>query len=130
MPPKFVAVRSLDQLKSGKSPLWCLPFYIVEDRDESVVGSCGFKDAPIQEQVEIGYGISPDARGLGYATSAVTELLALAAATLQVKTVLAQVSELNIASTRVVQKLGFRALGAKLDHEGEMLVQWVYEIAA
>ena len=46
------------------------------------------------------------------------------------RAVLAQVNPDNLASTRVVQKLGFTARGRQLDHEGEMLVQWVYTMPA
>lgn len=129
LPPAFVATRSLEQLKSGKSPLWCLGFYMVEDQGDRVVGSCGFKDAPVQGQVEIGYGVSAGARRQGYATGAVAELIAIARATGQVVAVRAQVSGENTASTRVVEKTGFQAQGSRLDHEGEMLVQWVCTVA-
>lgn len=128
LPPAFVAIRSLAQLHAGQSALWCLGFCMVADWDDRIVGSCGFKGAPVQGRVEIGYGVSPQARQQGHASRAVADLITIAAGSLQVRTVLAQVNPDNLASTRVVQKLGFTACGRQLDHEGEMLVQWVCEI--
>lgn len=128
VPPDFVALRSLAQLRAGQSPLWCLGFYMVADGDGCIVGSCGFKGEPLEGLVEIGYGVSPEARLQGHAGSAVAQLIAIAAGSLRVRRVLAQVNPANLASTRVVQKLGFSARGRQLDHEGEMLVQWVREI--
>ena len=128
LPPAFVAIRSLAQLQAGQSALWCLGFCMVADWDDRIVGSCGFKGAPVAGQVEIGYGVSPHARQQGHATRAVADLITIAAGSLQVRAVLAQVNPDNLASTRVVQKLGFTARGRQLDHEGEMLVQWVCEI--
>lgn len=128
LPPTFVAIRSLAQIQAGQSALWCLGFYMVAAWDDRIVGSCGFKGAPVEGRVEIGYGVSPDARRQGHATRAVAELINIAANSLQVRSVLAQVNPANLGSTRVVQKLGFTARGRQLDHEGEMLVQWVCEI--
>lgn len=130
LPPAFVAARSLAQLKSGKSEFWCAGFCILDAHTEMIVGSCGFKNEPVDGQVEIGYGMSPDARGQGYATAAVAELLAVARSPGTVTSVLAQVNRANRASTRVVQKLHFESRGEKIDHEGELLVQWVYQLGA
>ena len=129
MPPPFVAERSLQQLGAGKSLAWCAPFYMVRTDDAAIVGSCGFKDMPKQGRVEIGYGVAPQARRQGMAGAAVAQLLALANASDEVREVLAQVSPANGASTRVVQRMGFLPCGQQLDHEGEMLVQWVCRMA-
>ena len=129
MPPPFVADRSLQQLGAGKPLAWCAPFYMVRNDDAAIVGSCGFKDTPKQGRVEIGYGVAPQARRQGMAVAAVAQLLALANASDEVREVLAQVSPTNVASTRVVQRLGFLPCGQQLDHEGEMLVQWVCRMA-
>ena len=129
MPPPFVAERSLQQLGAGKPLVWCAPFYMVRTDDAAIVGSCGFKDMPKQGRVEIGYGVAPQARRQGMAGAAVAQLLALANASDEVREVLAQVSPANVASTRVVQRLGFLPCGQQLDHEGELLVQWVCRMA-
>jgi RimJ/RimL family protein N-acetyltransferase len=128
MPPPFVADRSLQQLGAGKPQVWCAPFYMLRSSDALVVGSCGFKDMPTQGRVEIAYGVAPEARRQGMAGAAVAQLLRIAGASDAVFQVLAQVSPTNIASTRVVQRLGFLPCGQQLDHAGEMLVQWVCRV--
>ena len=129
MPPRFVAERSLDHLRIGKPDFWCVPFYMLRIPDEVLIGSCGFKDVPKSGRIEIGYGVSPKARNQGFATAAVAELLRIALSTDEVFQVLAQVNPDNVASIRVVQRLGFLPNGRQLDHDGEMLVQWLYESA-
>lgn len=127
LPPGFIAARSLAQLKDGKSMRWCSTFAMVRMTDQTVVGGCGFKDAPQAGCIEIGYGVSPKARGQGVATAAVGQLLELAFAAEEVQTVLAQVSAGNLASTRVVTRAGFIAGEQRQDRDGEWLVQWRFE---
>ena len=64
LPPDFVAARSVAQLQQGKPAHWCATFYIVAPdllnaALPCIVGSCGFKDVPVDGRVEIGYGVSP-----------------------------------------------------------------------
>lgn len=125
LPPPFVAQRALARLDQGHAPLWCNKFYILRKADGAVVGSCGFKGAPVDGQVEIGYGVSPACQRQGVATAAVAQLLKLAFGSAEVTEVLAQVSPENVASTRVVQKLNFVAGESKRDEKGELLVRWV-----
>lgn len=125
LPPGFVARRSLDQLAQGKPWQWCSGFYMLRISDHRVVGSCGFKDAPASGRIEIGYGVAPLCRNQGLASSAVRALLRLAFASESVREVLAQVNPSNLASIRVVTKLGFKHAGMQTDRDGEVLVQWV-----
>ena len=142
LPPPFVAARSLAQLQQGKPSQWCSTFYILSDDpavdlpvDASanvsaegaprIVGSCGFKDVPVNGRVEIGYGVSPACQRRGVATAAVTELARIAFASGQVRELLAQVNRDNLASTRVVQKLQFKRHGQIVDTDGELLYQWI-----
>ena len=124
LPPGFIAARSLAQLKEGKPMFWCSTFAMVRPADRAVVGGCGFKDAPLAGCVEIGYGVSPQARGQGFATAAVRQLLDLAFAAEEIQTVLAHVNASNLASTRVVTRAGFIAGEQRQDRDGEWLVQW------
>lgn len=126
LPPRFVAQRSLAQLREGKDSYWCSTFYIVRDSDNLVVGGCGFKDAPSGGRVEIGYGVSPLCRNRGIATHAVRELLRLAFATDDVSEVLARINPANTPSSRVVQKLDFVKGPVIPDEDGEMVVQWAF----
>lgn len=127
LPPAFVAVRSLDQIRSGKAARWCSTFY-VRETDQTVVGGCGFKDAPCNGRVEIGYAVSPLRRNQGIATNAVRSLVSLAFEGGEVSEVLAQVDEINRPSTKVVEKLGFRSSGVTLDENNKKVVQWLLRI--
>ena len=64
-------------------------------------------------------------RGQGHASAAVQTLLAIAFSSGRVNEVLAQVGTKNLASTRVVAKLGFTASGTCVEENNEILVQWV-----
>ncbi len=125
LPPHFVAARALEQMANGVPAYWCSTFYIVAMANQHIVGSCGFKHAPREGMVEIGYGISPDCRKQGAATAAVQALLQLAfeGGAMQV---MAQVNPDNLASTRVVQKLGFVNTGSYVDEAQETLVRWCF----
>lgn len=126
LPPAFVAARALEQMMEGDSAYWCSTFYIVVTEEQHIVGSCGFKHAPRNGMVEIAYGISPECRRKGAASSAVQALLQLAFDG-GVSQVLAQVNPDNLASTRVVQKLGFIEAGSYVDDEQENLVRWCFQ---
>ncbi|MCY0386768.1 GNAT family N-acetyltransferase [Robbsia sp. Bb-Pol-6] len=124
LPPPFVALRALAMLRPGDAGSAASTFYIVRDSDQLVVGSCGFKHAPVAGRVEIGYGISVACRNQGAATAAVGELLRLAFDRDGVVEVLAQIHPGNDASARVVHKLAFER-GGIVDHGDEPLVQWL-----
>jgi ribosomal-protein-alanine N-acetyltransferase len=127
MPPAFVAVRSLELAAAGHALPWSTTFLIVNDEDARIVGGCGFKTVPQDGRVEIGYGVAPAARGKGAASAALRVLLrkALEAGATEL---VAEVAPANGASTRVVQKAGFERAGARIDADGEHVVQWVKRI--
>jgi ribosomal-protein-alanine N-acetyltransferase len=126
LPPHFVAARALEQMAAGVPAYWCSTFYVIATTEKHIVGSCGFKHAPIDGMVEIGYGISPDCRKQGAATAAVQALLQLAFEG-GARQVMAQVNPENLASTRVVQKLGFINTGSYVDAAQETLVRWKFK---
>ena len=123
--PTHVAVRALRLLREGQAEQWCSTYFMVQDPQNLVVGACGFKGQPVRGRVAIGYGVSPRMRGQGHACAAVRALLAIAFSSGRVNEVLAEVATSNLASTRVVSKLGFTACGTRVDEDEETLVQWV-----
>lgn len=125
LPPAFVAQRALDQLREGKSELWCGLFYMACGEGGRIVGTCGFKDEAKDGIVEIGYGVSLQHQGMGIATASVREMLRIAFQNDSSVNVLAEVSAENLPSTRVVQKLGFVASGDRTDEDNEPLVRWI-----
>ena len=130
LPPPFVALRSLGHRAAGASWDWCGMFYIVDVETARIVGTCGFKSAPQEGQVEIGYGVAAGWRGRGVATAAVRQMLDTAQHLAPGVAVVAMVNPENLPSTAVVQRLGFRAVGECIDTDGERLVQWVHRAAA
>jgi RimJ/RimL family protein N-acetyltransferase len=124
MPPAFVAVRTLKLLTAGLPSPWSTCFLIVHDKTNKIIGSCGFKNAPMNGRVEVGYGVASAARCNGAATAALRQLLEMAFAAGE-KEVMAEIEPANLASSRVVQKLGFVAVGHRTNEEGEHVVQWI-----
>ncbi len=129
LPPAFVADRSVKQIDEGKSEFWCSTFYVVRNKDNKVVGSCGFKHPPRDGMVEIGYGISPSSRNEGAATAAVRQLLDIAF-TAGAEAVLAEVSPENMASTSIVRRLNFRNIGRRVDADDGPLIRWLAKSGA
>ena len=124
MPPAFVAARALKLLAAGHPTPWATTFLIVENEDHKIVGACGFKDAPMNGRVQVGYGVAPLAQGKGAATAALKLLMEMAFRAGE-KEVMAEILPTNQASARVVEKLGFAVVGSRVDNEGEYVVQWV-----
>lgn len=91
--------------------------WLVVDETGSVVGECGTKTPPIDGTVEIGYGLAAPSRGQGLGTRAVRTLTDWLLARPEVRRVLAYVVEDNLASRRLLERLGFavdRREGAEL----------------
>jgi RimJ/RimL family protein N-acetyltransferase len=83
-------------------------FYrITRTADGQAIGGIGFKGRPRDGCVEVGYGLSPTARGAGYAAEALTALLTVAAAH-GVSRVIADTEKDNVASQRTLERAGFR----------------------
>lgn len=97
----------------------------MREPDGSVVGGCGFNDAPLNRYVEIGYAVSPLRRNRGIATAAIALLVSIAFASGEVDAVVACIDARNGASIRVVEKLGFTCLANGIDPTHDMDVHWV-----
>jgi RimJ/RimL family protein N-acetyltransferase len=83
-------------------------YVIVLQRDGTAVGDAGFHGPPSDEgQVEIGYALVPAARGLGLAGEAVRLLIAWAQSQPGVRVITARVDHGNVASERLLNRLGF-----------------------
>ena len=81
--------------------------------EDELVGGGGFKGPPdAQGAVEIGYSVLSQFRGKGYASEAVTALLAWAFAQPQVQLVFAETFRELKSSVHLLEKLGFQQCGA------------------
>jgi RimJ/RimL family protein N-acetyltransferase len=98
--------------------------------DGEVVGLCGHKSLPDEAGgVEIGYGVAPERRRLGYATRAVAIVIQTALADAALRALTAQTALDNLPSQRVLEANGFAAIGRAQDaDEGEMIV-WRLELS-
>jgi ribosomal-protein-alanine N-acetyltransferase len=109
---------------------WRFGFGVIHKIDNVLIGMGGFPGPPDSEGVaEIAYGIAPDYQGKGYATEAANVLLDFASRDARVKTIRAHtLAEIN-ASTRVLEKCGFKKVGEVIDPENNFPV-WRWERAA
>jgi drug/metabolite transporter (DMT)-like permease/RimJ/RimL family protein N-acetyltransferase len=102
---KISKMIELDQAQHA----WLTYWLIVPAGNPFGAGMAGFKGIPNERgEVEIGYGISPAARGNGYMTETVQALIAWAFKHNQCAAVLADTDPLNIASQRVLEKVGMK----------------------
>ena len=99
----------LDQLENDPSLVgWMAWYWIHEAADGNhLVGGGGFKGAPANGMVEIGYETRPAFRRQGFATEAVGAEVSWALKHLNVNLVVAETKTDNQASIAVLRKLGF-----------------------
>jgi RimJ/RimL family protein N-acetyltransferase len=95
---------------------WCHYHVILESG--LIIGGAGFHGPPINETVEIGYGIVGSQRGRGYASQAVAELLRVAEAIDGAAIVRATTAPTNRASQRVLEQMKF----SRIQDDGEEFV--------
>lgn len=82
-------------------------FYrITRASDGQAIGGIGFKGQPEYGSVEIGYGLTPSARGNGYAAEAAAALLTVATRH-GLDRVVAETDRTNFASQRTLERAGF-----------------------
>jgi ribosomal-protein-alanine N-acetyltransferase len=104
---------------------WRARFFVAGDPPE-LVGWGGFKGPPRDGVVELGYEIAEARRERGLATAATRAMLGEAFADRRVTTVIAHTLPERNASTRVLEKAGFRCDGE--DRENGELV-WRFSLA-
>ncbi len=93
-----------------------------------VAGTIGFKGAPADEELEVGYGVVPSLQRRGVATRALAQLLELVREyDLRIK---AETLAWNVASQRVVEKMGFVEVGRRGTNDGGELIVWRREPSA
>lgn len=108
----------LEQALAAEGGDWRMPRLFVDEGIGQVVGSGGFKSAPRERRVEIGYGVAPACQGRGYATAGVHLLVAQAFSSGLVDEVCAETALDNAVSQRVLEKVGFSMEGSGQDEDG------------
>ena len=103
---------------------WWAPFLLIRREDGAMVGLGGYIGPPDSAgMAEFGYAIAPSCRGQGLATEAAAALVQHLFGTGRVTVARAHTLPTQNASTRVLEKCGFRQLGTSTD-EGEV---WRWE---
>jgi RimJ/RimL family protein N-acetyltransferase len=104
---------------------WRDGFGVVQLADERLIGLCSFVGPPDAEAgVEISYGIAPAFEGQGYATEAARSLIDQACAGGCVRRVWAHTLPERSASTRILEKCGFRHCGELIDPVDGPIWRW------
>lgn len=124
----FITAQSIDVLKAAYSEMLngCLShpeqwewyaIWIIELKDSTHIGELCFKGIDESGSTEIGYGITEQFQGCGYATEAVTAVVSWALRQNKINCVTAEVAKDNIPSIRVLEKSGF-VLTERIGEEG------------
>jgi [ribosomal protein S5]-alanine N-acetyltransferase len=100
---------------------------MIERQELVAIGQMSFKALPNESGViELGYGINPSYENRGYTTEMAKELVVWAWRQPGVKRITAECLEDNRPSIRVLEKIGFKQVGEKLDEEG-LLILWEHD---
>ncbi len=102
---------------------WC----VFEPGSSELAGICGIKRMTVHGQpvLNLLYRLRPELWGRGYATEAARAVLAWACEQQPGQTILARVRPKNVASQRVVTKLGLHR-DAELDDMGDDGMDWAF----
>ena len=93
-------------------------YQVVRRADDQVIGDVGFMGPPdATGAVHVGCAITEDARGQGYATEALSALLDWAREQSGLTCVLADTTRSNLASQRLLERVGLHRVG----EDGELL---------
>ena len=100
-------------------------FILIRRQGLLALGLMGDKGGPDADgDLEIGYGLNPDAWNQGYASEALRALLPHWHAQPGVRSVTAQTATSNPASARALEKCGFAVVGKSWDEEDGPLLVW------
>ena len=108
---------------------WQFGFAVIHKIDNVLIGMGGFPGPPSSEGVaEIAYGIAPNYQGRGYATEVANALIDFASREPRVQKICAHTLAETNASTRVLEKCGFKKVGEAIDPENDLPI-WRWERA-
>ena len=102
---------------------WVGFFALLKDE---VVGVGGFKGSPINNKVEIGYGVVPEKEGRGYATKICKHLVTFSLQQDPKVRVTARTLKEENPSTSILKKNGFTYVGIVNDPEDGDVWEWEY----
>ena len=110
----------LNELEKDPSQLNWGPWFVMLKESSRIIGDIGFKGKPDEERMsEIGYGFLEEYRNQGYATESVQALIGWAFETDEADILVAETANDNIASIKVLEKLGMQRI-----HEANGMIYW------
>lgn len=92
---------------------------VVEKASDRIIGMCGLIQRPNLAHPDLGYAFLPEYFGKGFAFEACTASIAAASRNFGMPRLLAIVNPDNMASRRLLKKLGFRLQEVRVVHTGE-----------
>lgn len=95
---------------------------VIEKSTNEVVGSCGFGRIKESEEIELGYLFAQKAWGKGYATEIAEACAGYGFKKLGFREIIALTDAENIASQKVLEKIGFSQRGTEIFGGEECLV--------
>lgn len=106
---------------SGQPPEWGP--HLVFDEDGALVGTGGWKGAPVDGVAELGYAVAPARRDRGIATAVVGHLLT-AARDAGLRVAVAHTLTMESSSAAVLRECGFRQVGEFVDPDDRPIWRW------
>jgi [ribosomal protein S5]-alanine N-acetyltransferase len=102
-------------------------FFVLVDSDESIVGRFNLYDLE-NGVAEVGYRVAERVAGRGVATQGLSSLCRKAAEDHGLRTLTAGTSTANVASQRVLEKVGFASTGVRVD-DGKPSLEFTLSLA-
>lgn len=88
-------------------------YTIIRKTDLKKIGTCGLYDREGLEGIDIGYALLPEFEGKGYAFEAAEKIKNVALVDFRLGTINGITSKENMASQKLLQKLGLKLFGTK-----------------
>ncbi|MFN6464240.1 MAG: GNAT family protein [Nostoc sp. DedVER02] len=107
-----VIERGAKRFEQGEGIRWG----IARKQDNVLIGSCGFRWNPQEHSAEVGYEVASNFWRQGIMTEAVHTILQFGFKKMGLHFVVAQVMLNNIASKKLLEKLGFQSQGVLKQH--------------
>lgn len=92
---------------------------VIEKTSSQIIGMCGLIKRDNLEHVDLGYSFLPEYFGQGYAFEATQACLQIAKEKFQLQKLLAIVNTENVASRKLLEKLGFHYMHMKAMYDNE-----------
>lgn len=116
----YITVKMLPQLEK----LGFSNYTVIRKADQMKIGTCGLYDREGLEGIDIGYAFLPEYEGKGYAFEAAEEIKRAALDIFGINKINAITSKDNLASQKLLTKLGLKLAGTKQLPGKEVELLW------